>query len=171
MQGQRIYEDDATVSAQWMSNLDITATLWNAPLRPTHAELEREFLLKSDGTSMSFAIRLLNNKTLIGYIGFKSIDHRNRLGEVSIVIGELENHRKGFGTEALSILIEYGFQELNLNRIELTVLSFNRVAIRLYQKLGFQQEGVLRQSLFRDGRYHDVWVMVLLRDEWTRLSS
>ncbi|MCI0709788.1 MAG: GNAT family N-acetyltransferase [Chloroflexi bacterium] len=171
VQGQRIYLDalreaDALVSAQWMSNLDITSTLWNAPLRPSDVEIEREFQRQADKSSIAFAVRLLHDKTVVGFTRFKTINHRNGVAEISIVIGD---PGKGFGREALTLLIEYGFRELNLNRIELTVLSFNAAAIHLYQKLGFQQEGVLRQHLFRDGTYHDTWVMALLRDEWTNL--
>jgi hypothetical protein len=172
LQGQRIYLDavreaDATVSAQWMSNLDITYTLWNAPVRPQSVETEREFQRQGDKSAISFAIRLLHDNSPVGFTRFKSIDHRSGVAEISIVIGD---PGKGFGREALTLLIEYGFLELNLNRIELTVLSFNAVAIHLYEKLGFQQEGVLRQHLFRDGKYHETWVMALLRDEWTNIS-
>jgi RimJ/RimL family protein N-acetyltransferase len=174
LQGQRIYldaihEEDAAVSAQWMSNLDITATLWNAPLGPQQAETERKFLLHPDKSSIAFAIRL-HDETLIGFTRFKSIDHRNRVSEFSIVIGNPANHGQGFGYEALSLLVDYGFDELNLNRVELTVLSFNVGAIHLYRKLGFKSEGVLRQGLFRDGTYHDILVMALLHDEWANLS-
>ena len=172
LQGQRIYldairETDATVSALWMSNLDITSTLWNAPLQPSHVEIEREFQRQANKSSIAFAIRLLHDETLVGFTRFKSINHRNRVAEISIVIGD---PGKGFGREALALLIEYGFLELNLNRIELTVFTFNTAAIHLYMKLGFQQEGSLRQRLFRDGQCHDTWVMALLRDEWTNIS-
>lgn len=171
LQGQRVYldavrETDATVSAQWMSNLDITYTLWNAQVRPQSVETEREFQRQGDKSSVAFAIRLLHDDSPVGFTCFKSINHRNGAAEISIVIGD---PGKGFGREALSQLIEYGFLELNLNRIELTVLAFNAAAIHLYQSLGFQQEGILRRRLFRDGKYHDTWVMALLRDEWTNL--
>ena len=66
----------------------------------------------------------------------------------------------------MKILIEYGFNTLNLNRLDLKVNDFNLRAIKCYQKLGFIEEGRMRQSCFRNGEYHDQLIMSILRSEW-----
>jgi len=73
---------------------------------------------------------------------------------------------KGLGTEAVRILIEFAFGELNVNKIKLQVFSFNKRAIRSYEKNGFKIEGVLREEVYRNGQYYDEIVMGLLASEW-----
>jgi len=76
---------------------------------------------------------------------------------------------QGYGQEAMRLLLAFGFQELNLYRVQLTVFSYNPRAIRVYEKLGFQREGVFRQALHRDGQRHDMLLYGLLRPEWEAL--
>jgi RimJ/RimL family protein N-acetyltransferase len=102
----------------------------------------------------------------IGSCGFHQINWRNRSGEVGIIIGEKNCWGRGFGTEALRALLEWGFGTLNLNRIYLRVFADNLRAIRSYEKLGFELEGRMRQDDFRDGAYRDTLLMGLLREEW-----
>ncbi|PJF44100.1 MAG: N-acetyltransferase, partial [Phototrophicales bacterium] len=98
--------------------------------------------------------------------GLHGPDLRNRSSEVGISIGQPSYWDQGYGTDAMRVLLRYGFYEINLHRIELKVYSFNERAIRSYEKLGFQKEVVARQAIFRDGQYHDVIIMGLLRSEW-----
>jgi ABC-type cobalamin/Fe3+-siderophores transport system ATPase subunit len=67
---------------------------------------------------------------------------------------------------ATEMLLSYAFNELALHRVSLEVVSFNQLAISLYQKLGFVKEGILRDSVYSEGKYHDIWVMSLLRHEY-----
>jgi len=81
-------------------------------------------------------------------------------------IGEKAYWSQGHGTDAVRLLLRYGFNELNLNRICLHVYSFNTRAIRCYEKAGFVLEGRLRQDVFHHGEYADALVMSVLRSEW-----
>ncbi|MGV9141846.1 MAG: GNAT family N-acetyltransferase, partial [Promethearchaeota archaeon] len=72
----------------------------------------------------------------------------------------------GFGTEASKLLVDYGFNTLNLHRIELDVFEFNKRAIKAYKKVGFIEEGRKRKSHFENGAYHDRIMMSILREEW-----
>jgi len=83
-----------------------------------------------------------------------------------ISIGEKAEWSKGYGTDALRAICDFGFGQLRLERIELDVYEPNRRAQRSYEKAGFVKEGVLRHSHFSDGRFHDVLRMSLLREEW-----
>lgn len=102
----------------------------------------------------------------IGDIGFHKVDWRNRSAEFGIVIGDKAYWNQGYGTEAVKLIVCYGFQSLNLNRIFLRVFANNPRAIRAYEKAGFTREGCLRQAEFQEGMYIDVFFMSILRSEW-----
>lgn len=103
---------------------------------------------------------------LIGSLAFNEIDWRNRAAELGILIGDKSCWNQGYGTEAVRLLVKHGFETLNLNRIYLQVFASNPRAIRAYEKAGFIHEGRKRQAEFRNGRYTDVLLMSILRDEF-----
>jgi RimJ/RimL family protein N-acetyltransferase len=102
----------------------------------------------------------------IGSCGLSELDMRIRQCEIGISIGARSYWNQGLGTDALTTLLKHAFQSLNLNRLALRVFAGNERAIRVYRKLGFQEEGRLRQAHYDEGKYEDVIVMGLLRDEW-----
>ena len=85
---------------------------------------------------------------------------------MSIGLGDSANWSKGYGNEATRLALGFAFNELNLHRVQLTVFDYNSRAIHLYEKLGFQQEGIYREFLQRDGRRFDMYLYGLLRHEW-----
>jgi diamine N-acetyltransferase len=103
---------------------------------------------------------------MIGSCSFFNLDQRNRSSEFGIMIGEKSYWNQGYGTEAVRLLCQHGFHTLNLNRIYLRVLENNPRAIRAYEKAGFTHEGRQRQAEFRDGKYIDMLVMSMLREEF-----
>lgn len=103
---------------------------------------------------------------LVGNCGFVKVDSRNSCAEIGIFIGDARFWNKGYGTEAMRLMLKYGFYTLNLNRIYLTVYETNPRGIRCYEKAGYIHEGRLRQAIFQDGRYIDMLVMSALRSEW-----
>jgi diamine N-acetyltransferase len=102
----------------------------------------------------------------IGNIAFQHIDWKNRLAEVGIFIGEKRFWNQGFGSEAMRLLLRYGFHTLNLNRIFLRVYETNLRAIHSYEKAGFVLEGRLRQGHFLEGNFIDVLMMSVLSSEY-----
>ncbi len=112
-----------------------------------------------------------NSEILIGNCGIHNIDWKNRVGEVGIVIGEKQYQNMGYGTEAMELLLEYAFNTVNLNRIELNVYDYNNRAIKLYKKLGFTEEGRRRQFMWNKGSYHDAVLMGMLTEEWRERSK
>lgn len=107
----------------------------------------------------------------IGNVGLHRIDWKNRTATLGIVIGEREFWGKGYGTEAVRTMLRYAFGELGLNRVELETYSFNPRAIRCYEKAGFRREGIRRQALYRNGKFHDVILMGILRDEFKEMNG
>jgi len=102
----------------------------------------------------------------IGSCGLHNISPKDHNALFGIVIGEKDYWSKGYGTEAARLLIDYGFQQLNLHRISSGALAFNDRSIKLHKKLGFREEGRLRQAMFKNGQYHDHVQFGLLRTEW-----
>ncbi|MBN1953433.1 MAG: GNAT family N-acetyltransferase [Anaerolineae bacterium] len=102
----------------------------------------------------------------IGNIGLHNIDWKNRHAELGIVIGEQEYWGQGYGTDAIQTLLKVAFDEMNLQRVFLHVDADNQRGIRCYEKCGLQKEGTLRDTVFREGVYHDQLVMGILRNEF-----
>lgn len=117
-------------------------------------------------TYLSFAIHTLIEDRLIGFVAFDEIKWVDRDAWVAIGIGEREFWGKGCGTDAMCLMLQYGFMELNLNRVTLSVFVTNPRAIRSYEKCGFVHEGCIREFLLRDGKYWDMLQMGILREEW-----
>jgi RimJ/RimL family protein N-acetyltransferase len=119
------------------------------------------------------AIEILANDEWvhIGNLGLFDIDSRARTAEVGISIGEKAYWDQGYGTKAMGLLLKHGFETLNLNRIALRVFANNPRAIRCYEKVGFVQEGRLRQAHFHAGDYVDILWMSILRHEWDQIKG
>ncbi len=95
----------------------------------------------------------------------------NHNAEFGIVIWNKQYWDQGLGAEATQLLLKYAFEQLNLNRVGLQVFAFNDRAIAMYNKVGFQQVGKLRKSVFRDGSYHDELLMDILREDWIKTNN
>ena len=161
---------DAARVVTWLNDPDNWKTL--AIARPVNRLREKEFiegLYRSDtGTVLGIVIN--KGDRLIGTCGLHSISPVHRTAEFGIVIGDRRYQGLGFGTTATRLMLKYGFEELNLNRIELAVCADNERGIRAYRKAGFVLEGRARQALHRQGRYHDLLRFAVLRDEWNEAA-
>ncbi len=159
---------DAEMMARWSEDpqyMRMVDSDWMRPRVSDDSPLGRS---GSSSNGVEFRIRAVANDRLLGFVAVHSIEWNNQVGEVSIGIGEPADWGKGYGAEAMRLALRYAFHELNLNRVWLTVISYNDRAIRLYEKLGFQHEGLMREAVLRDGKRHGMLVMGLLRSEWER---
>ncbi|PNQ87443.1 GNAT family N-acetyltransferase [Paenibacillus polymyxa] len=119
-----------------------------------------------DSSSLLLLIALQEDDRVIGDIALQDMDSLNRSANIRIAINEQGNQGKGYGTEALVLMLGYGFGICNLHRIELNVFDFNEQAIRCYEKVGFQCEGVQRDALYYNHQYHDSILMSMLQHEY-----
>jgi len=169
--GEKVYlspmnVDDAETYTKWLSDLN-TITYLSFTSKVATVEMEKKYLsetLEKDGTH--FAIIDAKTDKLIGNCSLDSIDNIMRTATLGIFIGEEEYRSKGYGTEAMRLLIEFGFNYLNLNNIMLMVYAFNQRAINSYKKVGFKEMGRRRQARFINGKYHDIIYMDLLAEEF-----
>lgn len=102
----------------------------------------------------------------IGNVGLHRIDWKNRNAELGIAIGERSYWNQGYGTDAIRTLLGLAFREMNLYRVFLRVDADNARGIRCYEKAGFRREGVLREAVFKEGAYHDQYIMSILQSEF-----
>ena len=108
---------------------------------------------------------------ILGLVSLTNIDWVHRTAYFGIMIGRAENRGRGLGTFAVGAILRHAFADMNLNRVELTVLEDNEPARKLYEKAGFVQEGRFREAVFKDGRYRDLLFMAVLRKEWEALGD
>lgn len=169
--GERIYLstmnlEDAEEYTKWLNDFNVTDYIGKSSSLVT---LEGEKLWLDNTLKKSdyqFAIVRSEDDTLIGNCGFDSIDHIKRTATLGIFIGEEENRSLGYGTESLNLLLDYGFNYLNLHNIILFVFSFNERAIAAYKKVGFKEIGKRREAYFLNGKYYDIVSMDILSNEF-----
>ncbi|RAI99111.1 RimJ/RimL family protein N-acetyltransferase [Paenibacillus pabuli] len=119
-----------------------------------------------DDSRLMLLIALQENDQVIGEIALMDMHTKNRSAHIRIAIDQIDHQGKGYGSEALLLMLDYGFGICNLHRIELEVYAFNQRAIRTYEKLGFQREGVRRDALYYNHQYHDAIQMSMLENEF-----
>jgi RimJ/RimL family protein N-acetyltransferase len=112
-----------------------------------------------------FAIETLTDNRFIGGCSISNVDWRNSVATIGIFIGSKVHRGNGYGSDAIKILMNFIFLQMNINKIKLTVYSYNKAAIKCYEKCGFKIEGVLRQEIFKDGKYYDKIAMGILKSE------
>lgn len=122
------------------------------------------------GDTYNFAIEELKEGAYIGNCGVNTVDWKNSVVEVGIFLGK-EYLNRGYGTDAMKTLVKFIFEQMNINKVKLHVYSFNERARRCYEKVGFKEEGRLRQEIFRNGAYHDIICMGILRDEFLNMQK
>lgn len=159
------HPDDATKMALWSEDAEYLRNVDTDFAMPSPVESFEKPNEKSSN-SMEFRLRTLENDTFIGFVALFGIEWNNQCGKIAIGIGDPNFRNKGYGTDALQLILRYGFCELNLHRIGLDVISYNKRAIHAYEKVGFQVEGTMRESVLRDGQKYDRILMGILRNEY-----
>jgi RimJ/RimL family protein N-acetyltransferase len=144
---------------------DVSAAGLDFAYRPVDMMAHQQWWdsLGKDQTRVVFAIRKAIEPSIIGYIQINGINSVHRSAEIGIRIGEEGNRGRGYGKEALRLAVEFCWNHLNLNRVQLIVFKHNHRAIGAYKSAGFRKEGVLRRAAFIGGAWVDLVVMATLR--------
>jgi RimJ/RimL family protein N-acetyltransferase len=156
--------EDYQLYTKWMNDLEVTSGLGNYT-RNFSLATERG-VLEELAKDHSYAIIDPVKDELIGNCGFFNINHHERNAECGIFIGNKDYWNKGYGTEALSLLLSYGFDYLNFRNVMLKVFSFNERAIASYKKVGFKEIGRRRKNVVVKGIEYDDVYMDILDDEF-----
>ncbi len=164
-----IEREDLPAFVEWLNDPEVIAGLFvYVPMSMEEEKSWFEGLANRPAEERPLCIEVKTEEgwCMIGNVGLGHIEPANRAAEMGIVIGDKAYWNQGYGSEAMTLLLKYGFETLNLNRMYLRVYETNPRAIRAYEKAGFVHEGRFRQALYADGKYHDVLVMSVLRPEW-----
>jgi RimJ/RimL family protein N-acetyltransferase len=139
------------------------------PLSPAMVKKQYEAIekeMEEQRDLFYFTIRTREDDRFIGMASIEYVDWTNGNGFLMLGIGEADSRRKGYGTQALTMLLRYAFGELNLYRVTAVVPACNEGALRLFHKFGFVEEVRRRKALHRDGQFWDIIGLGLLNDEW-----
>jgi UDP-4-amino-4,6-dideoxy-N-acetyl-beta-L-altrosamine N-acetyltransferase len=163
--------EDAAIILPWVNDPEVTRHLLLH--RPINLRAEEDYIdrLYQSEQDVYLGIAIRKDDRLIGGCALHRIDAKNRSTSFGIFLGDKDSWGRGHGTEATRLLVGYAFETLNLNRVWLHVFEDNAGAIRCYEKVGFQREGLLRQDYFRAGRYWNTVVMGILREEWQPVTA
>ena len=174
--GDRIYlsprnSEDVEIFTKWLNDFQVTDYTGKSGTIVT-LEGERQYFEQSEKQdARQFAIVTLDKDEMIGTVGLESINYIHRTAELGIFIGEAAYRNGGYGTEAINLILDYGFNYLNLNEIQLRVYAFNERAIACYKKCGFKEMGRRRKSIFVNGKYGDINYMDILKEEFDQAGK
>ena len=169
LEGDRIYlsprnSDDVEKFTEWLNDFQVTDyTQRSANVMTLQAESE---YLNNSKEEYAMVIVTKDEDKMIGTVSIEQINFINRTGTLGIFIGDKDYRDRGYGTEAIKLILEYAFQYINLNNVMLTVMSYNDRAKRCYEKCGFKEFGRRHQSVYMDGKYYDTIYMEVLKENF-----
>ncbi len=165
-----IKRDDLALITDWRNSQEVKKTLFNQDtVTLTQQDHWFENVIQADDRR-AFVIETLEQRPL-GLIQLFDIDWSNRNADWGFYVGELEYRMRGHGAEAEYLLLRYAFEQLDLHRVYCQTFAFNTKVISMHRRFGFVDEGLLRQHIYRDGRYEDVVVSGLVKSEFQTVQG
>lgn len=165
----------AEAIAQWNQDSEYLRLLDSDACNPASVKKITEWIQtdqeKDPPRFYLFGIHTLEDGRLVGLTDLDSASYPHQDAYVGIGIGDREFWSRGYGTDAMKVVLRFAFQELNLRRVTLNTFEYNPRAIRSYEKAGFVHEGRARGFLHRDGKRWDLIYMGILRDEWLAIDT
>ena len=171
------HEKDPEIESKWTHDSEFMRMFENEPARPMSAamlkkkyeKLEKE--IEESKNSFYFTIRAKEDDRLIGKTVINRIEWSNGNGWIRLGLGSRDDQSKGYGSQAMAMLLRFAFAELNLYRVTASVQEYNEAGIALLKKFGFTEEVRRRQALDKDGRRWDLLIFGLLQDEWQKQAG
>lgn len=168
--GERIYlspinAEDVEKFTEWLNDFGVTDYLGISGTLTT-LQSEKKYLEESDNTVARFAIVTLDKDEMIGTVSLNRVNNIHREATLGIFIGNKEYWNNAYGTEAIRLILDYGFNYMNLHSVKLSLLSFNERALKCYKKCGFKEAGRLRENRYINGKYYDTIYMDILAEEF-----
>jgi RimJ/RimL family protein N-acetyltransferase len=166
------HETDPAIESIWTHDAEFMRMLYTEPMHPlSPAQVKRKYEaiekdLDKSKNLFHFSIRLRQDDRLLGVARIYWVEWTNGAGMLSLGIGDSKDRGRGFGSEALRLLLRYAFAELNLYRLGATIAEYNPIGLHMFVKAGFVEEVHRRQALNRDGRRWDLIHVGILKDEW-----
>jgi RimJ/RimL family protein N-acetyltransferase len=171
------HEKDPEVESRWTHDLELMRSLSQKaamPLSVAQVKKRYEAIEKEVDESKKlfhFMIRSQQDERLLGFARIEWIEWTHGTGSLRLAIGDAQDRGKGYGSEALELMLHYAFNELNLYRLSATVGGDNPGAMRFFTRHGFVEEVRRRKALLRDGQEYDMVHYGILREEWVAKSG
>jgi RimJ/RimL family protein N-acetyltransferase len=164
-----VRHDDIPTFIKWAEDEDMMRHLRIGPIAPDSEADLKEWIdnLHKSNTIQAFVVRPLEDDTTAGFVNLMDINWMNGSSILAIAI-DSAYQGKGYGREAMEMILRFAFHELNLYRVGLGVFSYNARAMRLYESIGFVREGTIRGAVHRDGQRFDMLMYGILCDEWAQ---
>lgn len=163
--------EDYKISVKWRNDDEINGMI-GGPKYFVSSEYEKRWVenrILNNNTDIALAVCIKENNQYIGNVYLNDINWINKRGESAILIGEQNHWGKGFAFEALVLLLKFAFYERGLNRVSAHVLESNKASLRLHEKCGYQKEGLLRYSVYKNGKFENQFILSILRSEFDKL--
>jgi diamine N-acetyltransferase len=162
--------EDLPFICRWANDPEIRKL--TGEVLPMSMKKAAEFLekIQEDKERVWFTVVLKENDRIIGETGLLRMFYPWRTTDLTLIIGEKDCWGKGYGTEAILLLLDYAFGYLNFHRVAVGVVGFNEKALQFYQKVGFKKEGIQRDGYYHNFEYHDFVMMSILEDEFQELN-
>lgn len=160
---------ELTIINSWRNDYELIEQI-GAPFRYINLEVDQkwfDFYMSNRGNQVRCAIVEENKDDILGLVSLVSVNQMNQSAELHIIIGDKENQGKGIGSFAVKEMLNHAFFNMNLNRVELTVIENNKRAIHLYEKNGFVYEGRKRKARYKGEKFMDMLMYAVLRDDYT----
>lgn len=167
---RKITKDDLQIIRDWRNSKGIYK--FNTQFTLLNMKEQKKWfkLLSNKNSDRSMFVVVDKTNKPIGVCGLIHINKTNRCADVAIILGEQSLHGKGLGTEILHLLLEYGFRKLKLHRIGAEVFEYNQISMNLFKKLSFEHEVTMRQSLWRNGKWWDIHVLSLIKNDYKKCN-
>ncbi len=169
--GERVYlgpveREDFSQLYLWGNDPEIRGL--TGEVLPTYQDSFEDFQarLRTDSSRVWFGVVVKENDRLIGEAGLLRMFPAWRTTDLSLIIGDRTAWRKGYGTEAMDLLLDYAFGYLNFHRVAIGVVGSNERALKFYEKVGFKREGIQRDGYYFNHTYQDFVMMSILENEF-----
>ena len=162
---KKISKKDLRVLQKWTNSKEIFP--YNTQFKLLNSNDQEDWfktIQKSESDKKMFVVKI--DEKPIGVCGLIHLDNKNKNADVALIIGELQFQGKGLGKQILKKLLEIGFKKFELNRIGAEIIDYNRKSEIVFKKLNFQLEGKFREAIWRNGKWHDIKIYSILREEF-----
>jgi len=164
---REISREDIPTINRWRRDPVVSAGV-GAPHRFIAVDVDLQWYddyLSRRGSEVRCAVCLADTGQLVGMVSLTRIDYVHRNAEYNAMVGERASQNRGIGTEATRAMVRHGFFDLNLHRIYVSILRENISSIRMCEKAGFREEGTIRQGAYKNGTYHDLVLMGVVKSD------
>ena len=164
---REISQDDIPTINRWRRDPVVSDGV-GAPHRYIGVDVDLKWYeeyLSRRGSEVRCAVCIAETGQLVGMVSLTRIDYVHRNAEYNAMVGERASQNRGIGTEATRAMVRHGFFDLNLHRIYVSILRENVSSIRMCEKAGFREEGTIREGAYKNGRYHDLVLMGVLKSD------